>query len=132
MGTSNAYLVDGSDSTLLIDTGNKGNIRYLEATLKHEGLGIFDIDIIILTHAHYDHVGCLAGIKEKSGAKVLVQRDEANFLVDGCTPFPKGITRFSKFYPGHGKPFSSEKFEGYLRRMRMYNIKVNGLIFWTL
>ena len=104
MGTSNAYLVYGSDSTLLIDAGNKGKIRYLEATLKHEGLDISDIDIVILTHTHYDHVGCLAGIKEKSGAKVLVHRDEANFLVDGCTPFPKGIMWFSKiiYQIGHG------------------------------
>lgn len=107
MGTSNAYLVCDNDRILLVDAGNKGKLSNLEATLKPKGLGLTNIDIVVLTHTHYDHVGCLAEIKEKSGAKVLVHKYEANFLVNGFTPLPKGIMLFSKIIYWIGTRFLS-------------------------
>jgi hydroxyacylglutathione hydrolase len=34
--------------------------------------------MIVLTHTNCDHVGCLAEIKERSGAKVLVHEEDKN------------------------------------------------------
>ena len=107
MGTSNAYLLSVSNSNLLVDAGNEGKIQDLEITLRHKGLDFSDLDIVIVTHSHYDHVGCLVEIKEKSGAKILVHRDEANFLINGYTPFPKGTMFFSKIIYRIGSHFFS-------------------------
>jgi glyoxylase-like metal-dependent hydrolase (beta-lactamase superfamily II) len=90
MGKSNAYLVSNPDLVFLIDTGSSKNIHNLEQALKQNNLQITDIDYIIVTHAHYDHVGHLAEIKEKSGAKVLSHRDEVVYLRKGYTLFPEG------------------------------------------
>ncbi len=109
MGTSNAYLVSDRKYTLLIDTGNKGKISCLEEALKKAGLDFTDIDIIIITHSHYDHVGALAEIREKSRATVLVHRDEGDFLASGCTPFPEGTMICSKVINRIGGMFLSEK-----------------------
>ncbi|WMW25175.1 MBL fold metallo-hydrolase [Methanolobus sediminis] len=69
IGKSNAYLVTGSDLVILVDTGCSGNLSLLEQALDQNNLQITDIDYIIVTHSHYDHVGHLAEIKEKSGIK---------------------------------------------------------------
>jgi len=109
MGTSNAYLVTNSNYTLLIDAGNKGKMRHLEEVLKKAGLDYPDIDMITVTHSHYDHVGALAEIREKSRATVLAHRDEGDFLARGCTPFPEGTMICSKVINRIGGLFLSEK-----------------------
>lgn len=107
MGRSNAYLVYGSEQVLLIDTGCSGNINNLEEALEQKELLITDIDLIIITHSHYDHVGNLAEIKEKSGARVLAHRDAACYLKKGHTPFPKGTMMPFKIISNTGNRFFS-------------------------
>ncbi len=107
MGQSNAYLVTGTDYTFLVDAGYANKIHVLEEKLKENGLEFADIDLIILTHTHYDHVGCLANIKERSGAKILVHRDEADCLKKGHTPFPEGTMLFSSIISKIGNRFLS-------------------------
>lgn len=109
MGTSNAYLISANDTVLLVDAGNEGRIRDMEVALKKNGLEFSDIAIIIVTHSHYDHVGCLAEIKEKSEAKVLAHRYEADFLTRGCTPFPEGTMICSKVINRIGGLFLSDR-----------------------
>ena len=109
MGTSNAYLVSDREYTLLIDAGNKGKGPYLEEVLKKAGLDVTDIDMIIITHSHYDHVGALAEIRDSSGTIVLIHREEGDFLASGCTPFPEGTMICSKVINRIGGLFLSEK-----------------------
>lgn len=45
------------DKNILIDTGSKSNESELLDNLKELGLDKSDIDIVILTHLHYDHDG---------------------------------------------------------------------------
>ncbi len=56
MGRSNAYMVTGTDCTFLVDAGYAKKIHVLKEELEQNGLEFTDIDIIILTHTHYDHV----------------------------------------------------------------------------
>jgi glyoxylase-like metal-dependent hydrolase (beta-lactamase superfamily II) len=108
MGKSNAYLVFSSAIVILIDTGCSKNLNPLEQALKQNELQITDIDYIIVTHAHYNHVGHLAEIKEKSGAKVLAHRDAISHLRKGHTPFPEGTMLFSKIISKTGNRFFSD------------------------
>ena len=107
MGKSNAYLVSAPDLVILIDTGCSKNLKPLEQVLRQKELQITDIDYIVVTHAHYDHVGHLAEIKEKSGAKVLAHRDAVDYLKNGHTPFPKGTMLLFKIISNAGNRFFS-------------------------
>lgn len=107
MGKSNAYLVSAPDLVILIDTGCSKNLKPLEQVLRQKELQITDIDYIVVTHAHYDHVGHLAEIKEKSGAKVLAHRDTVDFLKKGHTPFPEGTMLLFKIISNAGNRFFS-------------------------
>jgi hydroxyacylglutathione hydrolase len=51
----NTYLIDGPPR-VLIDPGHLHLFGHVEAGLGHLGLGIKDIDVVIATHCHPDHV----------------------------------------------------------------------------
>lgn len=62
MADSNSYLIDNSklDSKynyILVDTGTGLNEGYLESCIKEIGIVAEDIDLIVNTHCHFDHIG---------------------------------------------------------------------------
>lgn len=59
----NAYLVRGQGRNVLIDTGL--DYRQLVGSLARLGVTPADVDAVLLTHAHPDHVG---GLLDESGA----------------------------------------------------------------
>jgi hydroxyacylglutathione hydrolase len=58
--SSNSYVFKGSAKTLLVDTGLPEDRNSLVACLAHIGLQPADIDIVVLTHEHIDHIGCIS------------------------------------------------------------------------
>ena len=68
-GTVNAYLHRG-DALTLIDTGANrvSSQRALEEALAKEGVGLADLERIVVTHHHGDHAGLAAALVECSGA----------------------------------------------------------------
>lgn len=76
------YLAVGSTARVLIDCGagpSAGEILALARTAA-EGL---DPTHLLLTHAHIDHVGGAAFIREATGGRVLIHRAEAEVLRQG-------------------------------------------------
>ncbi|EGP06813.1 hypothetical protein CSIRO_3541 [Bradyrhizobiaceae bacterium SG-6C] len=54
---ANAYLVRGSKRTIMIDVGLSSNYPYLLDCLAHLGVNPADIDMVVLSHEHLDHIG---------------------------------------------------------------------------
>lgn len=84
----NCYLVRGRGRTILIDAGAGGFKQWggrLKENLALAGVQPADIDTILLTHAHPDHVG---GLLDSSGeaafpdAELLVHQHEVSFWKD--------------------------------------------------
>ncbi|MEN4946508.1 MBL fold metallo-hydrolase [Pseudomonas proteolytica] len=84
----NCYLVRGRGRTILIDAGAGGFKQWggkLKANLALAGVQPADIDTILLTHAHPDHVG---GLLDSSGeaafpdAELVVHQHEVSFWED--------------------------------------------------
>ena len=57
---SHVYLIRGWDKNVLIDTGISSNFRHLVGCLRQLGLKARDIDLVVLTHEHFDHIGAAA------------------------------------------------------------------------
>ena len=73
LGGNNLYLIGASGKRTLIDTGEAGNekcFKAVEWVLKNDDV---EVDRIVLTHWHPDHVGGLSRIKEAlcPGAEVF-------------------------------------------------------------
>ena len=89
---TNVYLIEQDRKLLLVDTGNRGQVGKALKAIRRLGFDLIDLKYIFLTHTHYDHAGSVAGIKEQTGAKVIVNESEAGNLRDGFTPIPFGVT----------------------------------------
>ena len=68
----NAWAVADGDGFVLFDTGigGEGRLANLEQALAQAGLSLADTRLIVCTHAHADHYGLAAPIKEASGAEL--------------------------------------------------------------
>ena len=59
----NAYFIDGP-RRILIDPGHRALFEHVQRGLEQLGLGIHDIDLIICTHAHPDHLEAVPLFKD--------------------------------------------------------------------
>jgi hydroxyacylglutathione hydrolase len=57
---SHVYVIKGDTKNVLIDTGVAGKFPFLKRRLTELGLRVKDVNLIILTHEHYDHIGATA------------------------------------------------------------------------
>lgn len=78
-GRSNIYLMVGEDLTL-VDTGMPGEEENVIRSVKKIGRTLKELNHILITHAHMDHMGSLAALKEASGAKVVASREEVDYI----------------------------------------------------
>ena len=83
----NSYIFrrDGSDTGLIIDPGEEAP-RLLAAI---DDLGI-ELEAILLTHCHFDHIGAVAPVAEATGAPVYCPELELPLLADimAYVPWP--------------------------------------------
>ena len=74
------HLIDTGDGLLLIDAGNCGSPALLIYTIWKLGFDPADIKWLILSHAHFDHIGAAAFLKNMFGTKIYLGRADAKML----------------------------------------------------
>ncbi len=74
----NAYLID---DRILVDTGMPHQRKRLLRQLRE-----VDVERIVLTHAHVDHAGTVAGVSAEKGAEVLCGAADLADLAAGVSP----------------------------------------------
>ena len=105
VGRVNCYLLDDAPLTL-VDTGpNSGKaLDELQAQLAALGHSIDDLELVILTHQHIDHLGLVEIIAEHSGAEVAA----IDAAVERIANFGEDAEREDEFAGGlmlrHGIP----------------------------
>jgi glyoxylase-like metal-dependent hydrolase (beta-lactamase superfamily II) len=83
VGDVNAWLLRGEPLTL-VDAGPlmEETEARLEAGLAELGIAVEDLELIVLTHQHDDHVGLAGELQRRSGAEVAGTAALAAFLAD--------------------------------------------------
>lgn len=83
VGRVNCYLIE-DDPLTLIDTGpNSGkSLDELERALADHGRRIEELELIVLTHQHMDHLGLLEILARRSGAEVAALDLLGPYLAD--------------------------------------------------
>jgi hydroxyacylglutathione hydrolase len=75
---NNCYIVydDKNLVGMVVDPGDEPD-RILE-TVKEKGL---DIICIVCTHGHFDHIGAVGEVKEGTGGKIVLHRDDLDLYL---------------------------------------------------
>ena len=106
LGYLNAYLVQGNDGWLLIDTGwnEEASFQSLKQQLEQMGVGFNDITQIVITHIHSDHYGLAGRIKKLTSAKLLIHKADTPFIQSRYVNYDDLMSRMGKIFHLHGVP----------------------------
>ncbi len=92
------YVIEAPDGLTLIDTSIPGSLQRIEKDLQSAGYQLSSIKRILLTHAHWDHVGSLAALQEATGARVYAHHRYESAIVRGeKTPLHPEYRQLSRF-----------------------------------
>ena len=112
IGLTAPVLILNGDNSVLVDASVQGKTDEFLKAFKQYALDPGQIKLIVLTHVHYDHAGNLEELREITGAKVVVNRREAEWLRTGLVPIPRGTNWWSRLIvvlgdllmPGYASP----------------------------
>ena len=89
---TNTYLIEGEKGMLLFDTGWAGTFHALCKALGEIKVAVQDIDYILISHYHPDHMGIAQEIADQ-GAVLLVPDVQVNYLHTADSVFEKEKNR---------------------------------------
>ena len=72
IGLSNGWIIRSEGGAVLVDAGFDRFAPRVAWGLRYMGLRPRDLKLVIITHAHIDHIGALADIVRGTGAAVAV------------------------------------------------------------
>lgn len=105
-GRSNVFLLTNGRTNILVDTSAGFMWNTLQKRL--DMLRAEHLNLLVLTHSHFDHAANAARIKEKYKTSVVIHRSEAGYLASGDNILPVGTNTISKFLVRSvGKQFKS-------------------------
>ena len=76
------FFVRGTDRIGLIDSGLHGGLSALKQAFEELGIARCDLDFLLLTHEHMDHVGNNGWLKAETGCKILGHHARADRVAD--------------------------------------------------
>ncbi len=92
LGFVKAFLVQGA-RTILVDTGMAGGAERIARAARRIGLELADLSLVVLTHAHADHVGGVREIAAMVRCPVAIHRGDADALRSGRYPLGRPVGR---------------------------------------
>jgi hydroxyacylglutathione hydrolase len=96
LGVANAFILK-DQGTVLVDCGPPKKTDAFIKQLSTARIKPRDIQLIVITHGHWDHIGSAAQIKEITGAKILMHQKERKWLEELYASPPQGVGGWGRF-----------------------------------
>jgi len=104
LGFDNVYVLKDK-GVIMIDSGDPKKGKTFLKGLEKAGINPNEIQLIILTHGHWDHIGSAAEIKAATGAKIAMHSSEAGWLENSLKPLSPGVTMWGRVLRVMHRPF---------------------------
>lgn len=95
LGINIIYLLKG-EGCLMVDVGPSLALPRIKSWFKAIPVEPEEVSLVVITHAHFDHAGAIAGVKELTGAQVAVGQADGEMLRAGKTPLPTPVTPWGR------------------------------------
>ncbi len=115
-GNTNTYLIEGSDSNLLIDTDYAGTLNAFYKAIKQNDIKVRSIGYVLATHYHPDHMG-LIGELMGQGVKLLLADAQMRYVHFSDTIFARERIKAVPIDETQAVVVSCEESRGFLQRM---------------
>jgi glyoxylase-like metal-dependent hydrolase (beta-lactamase superfamily II) len=98
------YLINFGGHAALVDAGCGHSQDTVVENIVASGVGIEEIEYLLITHCHYDHTGGAKGLKDLTRCQVIAHELEAQFLEQG-----DNTVTGASWYGGRLDPFLIER-----------------------
>ena len=78
-----SFLIVTPEGHILLDGGFAETVPQIKQNIAALGFRLQDVKILLNSHAHFDHAGGLASLKELTGAKLMASEADAALLANG-------------------------------------------------
>jgi hydroxyacylglutathione hydrolase len=96
LGINVCYIVKDK-GTIMIDAGPPEKIKKIKSFLKLHSIEPDEIKLIIATHGDFDHIGSAKELKELTGAKIAIHKNDKSHLEESIYNFPPGANSWGRF-----------------------------------
>lgn len=101
LGITCCYLIVGERGRcVLVDAGVPGQEARFDRRLERLGIAPRQIELVVLTHGHWDHVGSAAAIRQRTGAPLAMHVLDRHGLELGQPTAPPAITAWGRVLGG--------------------------------
>ena len=91
LGINRCYVVK-ADGCTMIDTGPPMSERAIENWIRAIPINPQEIELIVLTHGHADHVGAASGVRSITGARIALHKYDKDMFENGIVVWPSAVT----------------------------------------
>jgi metallo-beta-lactamase class B len=78
-----AILIAGDEGHVLIDGGTEAGAEVVAGNIQALGFDLADVNVLLMSHEHFDHVGGIARLQQLTGATLVVSRPAEGVLNTG-------------------------------------------------
>jgi hydroxyacylglutathione hydrolase len=105
VGINRCYVIK-ADGCIMVDTGPRQSGQAIENWLDKINITPQEIQLIVLTHGHADHVGAALRVKNFTGARIALHENDKYMFENGQVVWPSAATTWGQVARYLIKPLS--------------------------
>jgi len=105
LGLDRCYVIQDK-GVIMIDGGFPKEARAFRQAISETPINPNEIQLLVLTHGHFDHVGSARDIKEITGARIAVHRADKESVEKALLVWPPAVTTWGHVVRAMLKPLT--------------------------